>query len=188
MLTCWSSEITQTTDSAISDRPIIGRIVEWYIGRRYIYDYDFHSANLHVDMIKCALHQVLRLSNYLLSLHGKKRSGCCNTDENRIEQCFAAHIVHSYQQYWTILLHPIQAQEYCSILLTSVNNVGSKTLFNPVEQQARRFLPCRLFYFYNNYIFRTFIHYLPVHACTRIRKSHLRNRSKNCKRKGRPYF
>jgi hypothetical protein len=28
-------------------------------------------------------------------------------------------------------------------LLTSVNNVGSKTLFNPVKQQARRFLPCR---------------------------------------------
>jgi hypothetical protein len=32
-------------------------------------------------------------------VHGKKRSGCCNTDENRIEQCFAAHIVHSCQQY-----------------------------------------------------------------------------------------
>jgi hypothetical protein len=29
-------------------------------------------------------------------------------------------------------------------LLTTVNNVGSKTLFNPVEQRARRFLPCRL--------------------------------------------
>ena len=28
-------------------------------------------------------------------------------------------------------------------LLTSVNNVGSKTLFNPVKQQAQRFLPCR---------------------------------------------
>jgi hypothetical protein len=49
----------------------------------------------------------------------------------------------SCQQYWTILLHPIQAQQYCSILLTSVNNVGRKTLFNPVEQWARRFLPCR---------------------------------------------
>jgi hypothetical protein len=76
-------------------------------------------------------------------LHGKKRSGWCNTDENRIEQCFAAHIVHSWQQYWRILLHPIQAQQYCAILLTSVNNVGSKTLFNPVKQRARRFLPCR---------------------------------------------
>jgi hypothetical protein len=48
-------------------------------------------------------------------VHGKKRSGWCNTDENRIEQCFAAHIVHSCQQYWTILLHPIQAQQHCSI-------------------------------------------------------------------------
>jgi hypothetical protein len=28
----------------------------------------------------------------------EKRSGCCNSDENRIEQCFAAHIVHSCQQ------------------------------------------------------------------------------------------
>jgi hypothetical protein len=33
--------------------------------------------------------------------------------------------------------------KYCSILLTSVNNVGSKTLFNPVEQRARRFLPAK---------------------------------------------
>ena len=32
-------------------------------------------------------------------LHGKKRSGSCNVDENRIEQCFVAHIVHSCQQY-----------------------------------------------------------------------------------------
>jgi hypothetical protein len=38
-----------------------------------------------------------------------------------------AHIVHSCHQYWTILLHPIQ---------TTVNNVGSKTLFNPVEQRG----------------------------------------------------
>jgi hypothetical protein len=38
---------------------------------------------------------------YLYCLRGKKknRSGCCNIDENRIEQCFAAHIVHSCQQY-----------------------------------------------------------------------------------------
>ena len=39
-------------------------------------------------------------------------------------------VVHSCQQYLTILLHPIHAQQYCSILLTCVNNVGSKTLFN----------------------------------------------------------
>jgi hypothetical protein len=36
----------------------------------------------------------------------------------------AAHIVHSCQQCWPILLHLIQAQQYCSILLTTVNNVG----------------------------------------------------------------
>jgi hypothetical protein len=61
----------------------------------------------------------------------------------------------------------------CSLLSTILNNVvapdsGStilfnivdkceqrgqqiaKTLFNPVEQRALRFLPCRLFYLYNN--------------------------------------
>jgi hypothetical protein len=58
-------------------------------------------------------------------VHALKGSGCCNIDENRIEQCFAAHIVHSCQQYWTTLLHPIHAQQYCSTLLTSVNNVGT---------------------------------------------------------------
>jgi hypothetical protein len=41
-----------------------------------------------------------------------------------------------------IAVNNIQAQQYCSILLTSVNNVGSKTLFSTVEQQARHFLPC----------------------------------------------
>jgi hypothetical protein len=40
-----------------------------------------------------------------------------------------------------ILLHPIQAQQY-SILLTSVNNVSSKTLFNPVKQRAQRLYAC----------------------------------------------
>ena len=42
-------------------------------------------------------------------------------------------------QLSTILLHLIQAQQYCSILLTSV---GSKTLFNPVKQQSQHFYVC----------------------------------------------
>lgn len=50
---------------------------------------------------------------------------------NKIEQCFAAHIVQGCQQYWTTLLHPIQAQQYCSVLLPTINDVSSKTLFNP---------------------------------------------------------
>jgi hypothetical protein len=48
-------------------------------------------------------------------------------------------VVNNIEQYCTILLHLIQAQQYCSILLTSMNNVGSKTLFNPVKQRAQRF-------------------------------------------------
>ena len=67
-------------------------------------------------------------------------------DENRIEQCFAAHIVHSCQQYSSALLHLIQAQQHCSILATVQNNVGSKTLFNPVlinAPQVVQFLLCR---------------------------------------------
>ena len=66
-------------------------------------------------------------------------------DENRIEQCFAAHIVQCCQQHCSALLHPIQAQQYCSVLLTTMNNVGSKTLFNPVfinPEQVDHFLPC----------------------------------------------
>jgi hypothetical protein len=47
-------------------------------------------------------------------------------------------------QLSTILLHPIQGQEYCSMLLTSVNNVGRTTLFNPVKQQAHNFYACTL--------------------------------------------
>jgi hypothetical protein len=51
-------------------------------------------------------------------LHGKKRRARCSTGLH--EQCFAAHVVH------------VLSTIYCSILLTTVNNVGSKTLFNPV--------------------------------------------------------
>ena len=39
----------------------------------------------------------------------------------------------------TMLLNVLQ---YCSMLLTTVNNVGGTTLFNPVELQALDFLVC----------------------------------------------
>ena len=46
---------------------------------------------------------------------------------NRIEQCCAAHIVQGCQQWLKTLLHAIQPQQYCSTLLTTVNNMGSTT-------------------------------------------------------------
>ena len=75
-------------------------------------------------------------------VHGKKSSTCCNIVMNRIQQCCAAHIVQVCQQWSTTLLHAIQPQQYCSMLLTAISNVGSTTLFNPVELQAHDFLPC----------------------------------------------
>ena len=45
-------------------------------------------------------------------------------------------------QLSTILNNIVTPDSGSTILLTSVNNVGSKTLFNPVKQRARRFLPC----------------------------------------------
>ena len=57
---------------------------------------------------------------------------------NRIEQCCAAHIVQGCQQWLTTLLYAIQLQQYCSTLLATVNNVGSTTLFNPVELELER--------------------------------------------------
>ena len=75
-------------------------------------------------------------------VHGKKSSTCCNIVMNRIQQCCAAHIVQVCQQWSTTLLHAIQPQQYCSMLLTAISNVGSTTLFNPVQLQAHDFLPC----------------------------------------------
>ena len=43
--------------------------------------------------------------------------------ENRIEQCFAAHIVQCCQQYCSTFLHLIQPRRYYSIFLTTLNNV-----------------------------------------------------------------
>ena len=50
-------------------------------------------------------------------------------DENSIEQCLAAHIVQDCQKYCSTLLHLILL---LIILLTTLNNVGSKRLFNAV--------------------------------------------------------
>ena len=65
---------------------------------------------------------------YEIYLHGKKSSTCCNVVMNRIEQCCAALIVQGCQQWRTTLLHAIQPQQYCSTLLTTVNNVSSTTI------------------------------------------------------------
>ena len=45
----------------------------------------------------------------------QKMNNLFRVDEIRIEQCFAAHIVHSCQQYSSALLHMIQAQELFAI-------------------------------------------------------------------------
>ncbi len=58
----------------------------------------------------------------------------------RIEQCFAVHIVQCCQQYCSALLHPIQAQQHCSILLTTMNNALHPVFINP--EQVDNFLPC----------------------------------------------
>ena len=57
-----------------------------------------------------------------------KRSGYCNIGMNRSEQCWAANVVESCYQHWTVLLHLIHFQQYCSMLLTSENNICSTTL------------------------------------------------------------
>ena len=48
----------------------------------------------------------------------QKMNNLFRVDENRLEQCFAAHIVQGFQQYCLALLHLIQAQQYL-ILLTA---------------------------------------------------------------------
>ena len=49
---------------------------------------------------------------HIPQLRIKKRTTCCSIIANRIEQCFAAHIVHSCQQYRSALLHLIRTQQY----------------------------------------------------------------------------
>jgi hypothetical protein len=43
-------------------------------------------------------------------------------------------------QLSTMLNNIVTPDSGSTILLTSVNNVGSKTLFNPVKQQAHKFM------------------------------------------------
>ena len=130
------------------------------------------------------------LFNVVNSLHGKKSSTCCNVVMNRIEQCCAAHIVQGCQQWLTTLLHAIQPQQYCSTLLTTVNNMGSTTLFNPVELQAHDFLPCRTMWAakYCSILFSStwnklliLAHFLLCTSCTRQKIMSLQfNRIEQC--------
>ena len=76
------------------------------------------------------LHFDLYLVPFIKKLHDKK-TNCLRLAKNRIEQCFAAHIVQKCQQYSSTLLRLIQTGQCCSILLTTMNNADSKTLFNP---------------------------------------------------------
>lgn len=72
------------------------------------------TANLAAESFTYSLFTVVRV-------HASKRSGCCDIDMNRIEQCWIARSSHSCYQRWAILLHPIQFQQYCLTLLTSMN-------------------------------------------------------------------
>ena len=67
-------------------------------------------------------------------IHSKKRTTCCNTVANRTEQLLTV-VNNSVHHCYT----PDSRSTYCFILLTTVNIVGSKTLFNPVIQQAQSF-------------------------------------------------
>ena len=64
----------------IQNRPLKGLnsgvVICLYCSLRFsIYDQHFYSANLHVDTIKCALHQVLRLPNRQFQLLINARRG-----------------------------------------------------------------------------------------------------------------
>ena len=63
----------------------------------------------------------------LLSLHSKKSLTCCIGVMKRIKQCCGAHIAQGCQQHQATLLHAIQPQQYCSMLLTALNSLGTTT-------------------------------------------------------------
>ena len=72
------------------------------------------------------------ISNWFTSYPSNEgnRSNFFKVDENRIEQCFVAHIGQCCQQYYQPL---IQAQQYYPICL----NVGGTTLSNPFLSPGR---------------------------------------------------
>jgi hypothetical protein len=88
----------------------------WATGSAFFAVYTSKNAQVDAILMKTGLNKVL-LPTLFIAV-------------NNIEQCC----------YTRFRLNNIV--QYCWILLTSVNNVGSKTLFNPVEQRAQRFLPC----------------------------------------------
>ena len=81
---------------------------------------------------------------YSMMYAAKNDQGCCNIDVNRIEQCCPAHI--NCSQLSPILLNIVTPDSSSTILLKSVNNVGSTTLFNPVKQLGSSFLRVYMYF------------------------------------------
>jgi hypothetical protein len=82
------------------------------------------------DWVEWTLEKPSRVKNSVLPRHARQQ--IVYTAKNEVVAILintGLNNVYSCQQCWTILSHPIQAQQYCSILLTSVNNVGRTTLF-----------------------------------------------------------
>ena len=86
----------------------------------------------------------------LLPFTQLKTNNLFGPDENRLEQCFAANIVLYVVDYIVSIveleLACNQVKQCWTTLLTTVNSVGSKTLFNALffrpEQVVRLFLLC----------------------------------------------
>ena len=104
--------------------PLNKRVPAWYPGATYIKTYMKYNdvpTKCDRDDTRVKTHNLFRV------------------DENSLEQCCAAHIV-------TPDCGLIEAQQCWTILLTTLNNVGSTTLFKVVfinPEQVVRFLLCR---------------------------------------------
>jgi hypothetical protein len=71
------------------------------------------------------------INSILQYIHGQKMNNYWKQDWTML--CCQYCSYSTCQQYCLALLHSIQTQQYFSMLLTTMNNVGSKTLLNPVE-------------------------------------------------------
>ena len=86
------------------------------------------------------LNRTLSRNSFLAIATQPKMINLFRVDENKNNHCFAAHVFRSCEQYCSALLHlsagSFRRDNIASILLTTLKNMGSETLFSSISQSA----------------------------------------------------
>ena len=130
-------------DNFVFLRMTIWYFCEWQFGNFPLWEWQF------VSFLPITIqHTLWEFCQHRRPIHSKKRttcSGLMKTALNNVLLPTLFKVVNNIVQHCYTWLQANSGSSTCSVLLTTLNNVGSKTLFNAVfirPEQVVRFLLC----------------------------------------------